>query len=110
MSTGTRFNPQAEKKGGQELELWLNRGLTPRCGLAIHVVEHPVGVRVFLFEIHPAAGQPVAFNGVEKIRIGTSLTILENTLTGNGQYGNQGAIVSAEVSRELLWLIWIQKP
>lgn len=73
---GTRFNPQAEKRGGQELELWLNRGLTPRCGLVIHVVEHPVGGRVVLFEIHPAAGQPVAFYGVEKIRIGTSLTNL----------------------------------
>jgi len=67
---GTAFEPQRAKKGGEDLQLWLSRQLTPR----IHFQFHEVGVggrRVVLLEIPKAAGRPTQFGGVEYVRVGS---------------------------------------
>jgi len=67
---GTTFRPRQTKKGNEELENWLLRLLTPRIDFRIH--ERDVSGKHFaLLEIQPASHQPVAFAGVEYIRVGT---------------------------------------
>ncbi len=67
---GTTFRPRATKKGNEELENWLLHQLAPRIDFAIH--EGTVnGHRIVLLEIQPASIQPVAFGGIEYIRVGT---------------------------------------
>lgn len=68
---GTRFAPSAERKGNEPLESWLLQMLRPRIEFRFHEVivdEH----RVVLLEIDRAAQQPVAFGGVEFIRVGST--------------------------------------
>ncbi|MFA6970303.1 MAG: RNA-binding domain-containing protein [Gallionella sp.] len=73
---GTSFDPQAEKGGGHQLlPLWLSRGLQPNTGFEIHPFTYH-GLRVVLFEIHPAFDQPVKFYGTAYIRDGSSKTDL----------------------------------
>lgn len=75
---GTGFDPNAVKgKGNQDLLPWLGAGLRPNSGFEVHVVEHTDG-RVVLFEVGPAAGQPVAFYGTPYVRVGSSKTALAN--------------------------------
>lgn len=94
---GTSFDHRKIKEGNQDLEIWLAMGLRPRCGFAIHEAIHPDGGRVVLFEIHPARSQPVAFNGVEKIRIGSSLTNLREHPDRERAIWESGRDWSAEV-------------
>jgi len=73
---GTTFDPAAEKgKGNQSLPLWLSLGLKPNAGFEFYPLDYQ-GKRVVLFEIYPAAGQPVKFYGVAYIRDGSSKTEL----------------------------------
>lgn len=73
---GTTFDPQAEKgKGEQLLPLWLSRGLHPNVGFETHAFTYK-GVRVVLFEVHPAFDRPVKFYGTAYVRDGTSKTEL----------------------------------
>ena len=67
---GTTFQPKQTKKGNEELENWLLRLLTPRIDFRIHEGDVS-GKHVVLLEIQPASYQPVAFAGVEYIRVGT---------------------------------------
>ena len=67
--TGTGFSPSAAKKGNEPLETWLLRLLSPRIDFRFHEVVDD-GARVVLLEIDRASRQPVAFNGVEFIRVG----------------------------------------
>jgi predicted HTH transcriptional regulator len=67
---GTTFQPKQTKKGNEELENWLLRLLTPRIDIRIHEGDVS-GKHVVLLEIQPASHQPVAFSGVEYIRVGT---------------------------------------
>jgi predicted HTH transcriptional regulator len=67
---GTTFHPRRQKVGNEELENWLLRLLNPRIDFGIHegIV---LGKAVVLLEVQPATLQPVAFAGVEYIRVGT---------------------------------------
>jgi predicted HTH transcriptional regulator len=67
---GTSFDPYHAKIGNQELENWLLTQLTPRIAVQIHtgVVD---GAPVVLFQIQPATSLPVAFRGIEYIRVGS---------------------------------------
>lgn len=67
---GTTFHPRQAKKGNEELESWLLRLLSPRIDFSIHEGEVS-GKHVVLLQIQPALHQPVAFSGVEYIRVGT---------------------------------------
>ncbi len=67
---GTEFDPASEKKGGEELENWLLRLMTPKIDFRFHSIaieEKPV----VLLEIGAAFRQPVRFNNQEFIRVGS---------------------------------------
>jgi ATP-dependent DNA helicase RecG len=73
---GTTFDPAAEKgKGNQLLPLWLSLGLKPNAGFEFYPFDYQ-GKRVVLFDVYPAAGQPVKFYGIAYIRDGSSKTEL----------------------------------
>lgn len=68
---GTSFNPQASKTGNQELENWWATQLSPRVDFKIHSIDIQ-DKKVVLFIIDPAMERPVAFRGIEYIRVGSS--------------------------------------
>ena len=73
---GTGFSPAAAKTGNEPLETWLLRLLSPRIDFRFHEVMAD-GRRVVLLEIDRASRQPVAFNGTEFIRVGSTKRRLE---------------------------------
>lgn len=75
---GTSFDPYSVKaKGNQDLLPWLAAGLRPNPGFEVRIVDHPDG-RVVYFEVIPARDQPIAFQGKQYVRIGTSRADLSN--------------------------------
>ena len=67
---GTTCRPTEAKKGNEELENWLIRLLSPR--IHFRFIEFDVdGKHIAMIEIPRAAHQPVQFQGVEYIRIGS---------------------------------------
>ena len=68
---GTNFAPASAKKGNEPLESWLLQMLRPRIDFRFHEVVID-GERVVLLEIARAAHQPVAFQGTEFIRVGST--------------------------------------
>ena len=75
---GTSFSPAAAKRGNEPLETWLLRLLKPRIDFRFHEIEVD-GKRAVLMEIDRASQHPVAFEGVEYIRVGSTKR--------NGRYG-----------------------
>ena len=68
---GTNFVPSAKKKGNEPLEPWLARLLEPQ--VSFHFEELEVdGLRVVLLAVERATNRPVAFQGTEFVRIGSS--------------------------------------
>jgi predicted HTH transcriptional regulator len=67
---GTTVDPRSAKKGNENLENWLLQKLTPKLEFWFHEVEVE-GKRVVLLEIERAARQPVQFEGVEYLRVGS---------------------------------------
>lgn len=67
---GTTFRPTQAKKGNESLESWLLRLLTPRIHFRIAEFEVD-GKPVSMIEIPRAAHQPVRFQGVEYVRVGS---------------------------------------
>lgn len=67
---GTAFKPAEARKGGEELEHWLVRMLTPRLDLRFHSLESG-GQPVVVLEIPAALHTPVQFSGTEYLRIGS---------------------------------------
>lgn len=65
---GTSFKPSQEKKGGEALESWLLRLLTPRVHFRFHELIFE-GQSLVLLEIPRAPGRPVQFRGVEFVRV-----------------------------------------
>jgi ATP-dependent DNA helicase RecG len=75
-AVGTTFDPHTEKgKGEQLLPLWLSLGLRPNVGFEVWPFVYR-GLRVVLFEVHPAYDRPVQFYGTAYVRDGTSKTEL----------------------------------
>jgi ATP-dependent DNA helicase RecG len=72
---GTDFDPRREKKGNQDLVLWLASLLQPNVGFEVHGLCYQ-GKQVVLFEVNAATDIPVAFRGTQYIRIGSSKTEL----------------------------------
>jgi ATP-dependent DNA helicase RecG len=68
---GTTVAPKAAKKGNEELESWLLHLLNPRIDFRFDEVTID-GQRVVVLEIDRAARHPVAFGGVEYLRVGTN--------------------------------------
>lgn len=67
---GTTFAPRQRKTGGEDLEPWLVRLLTPR--LDLRIMEDEVdGKRVVIFDVPAASHTPVRFREHEWIRVGS---------------------------------------
>jgi predicted HTH transcriptional regulator len=67
---GTTFRPSQTKKGNEELENWLLHLLQPR--IHFRFIEFDVdGKHISMIEIPCAAHQPVQFQGIEYIRVGS---------------------------------------
>jgi len=67
---GTSFQPRKEKVGNQELENWIVTQLEPKIDLKI--IEETINdKKVVMFQIETSQNRPVAFRGIEYIRIGT---------------------------------------
>ena len=75
---GTTFRPETKKKGNEPLEAWLLRGLEPHVPFRFHSLELD-GKRVVLLEIKCAASIPIAFKGIEYIRVGEVTKPLRKT-------------------------------
>src|SRR5579859_4477918 len=74
---GTDFKPHKAKKGGESLEPWLTRSLSPRLGFSFQQFtyeEKPI----VLLEAPRAPGRPVQFKGVEFIRVGSHRQLLKD--------------------------------
>jgi predicted HTH transcriptional regulator len=67
---GTTVSPRSTKIGNQELESWLLQLLTPKLEFWFHDVTID-GKRVVVLEIERAVRQPVQFQGIEYIRVGS---------------------------------------
>ncbi len=67
---GTTFSPHTTKKGNEELESWLLRLLAPRIHFYFYALEID-GKSVVILEIARAARNPVQFQGIEYIRVGS---------------------------------------
>ncbi len=68
---GTSFKPRTKKgKGNEDLEPWLARLLSPRIDFTIY--EFTAGTApIVMFQVQAANHKPVAFSGVEYIRVGS---------------------------------------
>jgi len=67
---GTDFDPNFVKKGGEELENWLLRLMTPKIDFRFHPMTIE-GKPLVLLEIGAAFRQPVRFMNQEFIRVGS---------------------------------------
>ena len=68
---GTTFKPLSKKIGNEDLELWLSRMLSPR--IDFRVFEFPFQDKhIALFHIPAASNQPVLFQNVAYIRVGSN--------------------------------------
>lgn len=74
---GTAFSPTTAKKGNEPLETWLLRLLQPRIDFRFHEIVAD-GQRVVLLEIDRASHHPVAFEGVEYIRVSSTTRKLKD--------------------------------
>lgn len=71
---GTTFKPSNKKQKGQELENWLHQFLDPRIDFRIFEFEYkdPQGDKLMvIFEIPAAVNQPVKFNKIGFVRVGS---------------------------------------
>lgn len=68
---GTSFNPLVARKGNQELENWWATQLSPRVDFKIFTL-NVQNKNVVIFFIDPAKERPVAFRGIEYIRVGSN--------------------------------------
>lgn len=68
---GTNFLPSKEKIGNEQLEFWLSKMISPRVDFRIY--EFNFGDKnIVIFEIPPAINQPVKFNNIAYIRVGST--------------------------------------
>lgn len=67
---GTTFDHRRSKVGNEELENWLLRLLTPKINFRFLTIDVD-GKRVVILEIDRASREPVRFQQVEYIRVGT---------------------------------------
>lgn len=67
---GTTFDPATARIGQEALENWLHRLLNPRIDFRFYELTVD-GHRLVVLEVDRASRQPVAFQGVEYIRVGS---------------------------------------
>lgn len=68
---GTDFLPTQEKIGNEQLEFWLSKCINPSIDFRIYEFQFENNP-IVLFEIPPAFNQPVKFNDIAYIRVGST--------------------------------------
>jgi predicted HTH transcriptional regulator len=68
---GTKFLPSTEKIGNEQLEFWLSKHINPRIDFRICEFQFENNP-VVIFIIPPAINQPVKFNNIAYIRVGSA--------------------------------------
>jgi len=68
---------KSRKEGSQELELWIRRLLNPSIPFQYYECQYSSNIRIEIFRIPAAKGQPTTFKNNAKIRIGSNLTDLD---------------------------------
>jgi len=68
---GTEFVPSKKKIGNEGLEFWLSKHLNPKLDFRIHEMFYGKK-RIVLFVIPPAVNQPIKFNNIAYIRLGST--------------------------------------
>lgn len=74
---GTTFRPGREKKGNEDLEAWLTRGLRPHTGFRFHEFDDD-GKPFVVLEIDCATQYPVQFDGEAYVRVGSYVKKLKD--------------------------------
>lgn len=74
---GTDFRPAIARKGGEELESWLLRMLSPRLHFRFFTLDME-GKGIVLLEIPRATSKPTQFSGKEWIRVGSNKKSLKD--------------------------------
>ena len=68
---GTNFSVSNEKNGNEQLEFWLSKMINPRIDFRIYEFKYE-DKKIVIFEIPPTINQPVKFNNVAYIRVGST--------------------------------------
>jgi ATP-dependent DNA helicase RecG len=68
---GTTVNPFTAKVGNEDFLNWLHHLFTPHIHFEFRLGETPEGLRLLVLEINAANGRPLAFQGIEYIRLGS---------------------------------------
>lgn len=68
---GTTFLPSNEKIGNDQLEFWLSQHVNPRIDFRIYEF-HYESKQVVILEIPPAINQPIKYNNIAYIRVGSA--------------------------------------
>lgn len=74
---GTSFSPRKDKVGNDQLEFWLSQHINPRIDFRIYEFQYE-GKDIVVFEIPPAISQPIKFNNIAYIRVGSATPKLNN--------------------------------
>ena len=68
---GTNFLPSKERIGNDQLEFWLSRHINPRIDFKIYEFKYE-SKNIVIFEIPPAINQPIKFNNIAYVRVGSA--------------------------------------
>lgn len=68
---GTSFSPAQEKIGNEQFEFWLSKHINPSIDFRIYEFQFE-NKPIVIFEIPPAFNQPVKFNNIAYIRVGSA--------------------------------------
>ncbi|WP_310593807.1 ATP-binding protein [Flavobacterium sp.] len=74
---GTSFRPTMKKVGNDELEHWVLQRISPRIEVLIYEIIYQEKL-ISLFKIEATVGQPVSFNHVDYVRVGSITRTLKD--------------------------------
>ena len=103
---GTNYSFNIRKQGNDDLEFWVRRFLTPSIRFNYFVCQYNDKIKLEMFKIPAAVGEPTIFQGKASIRIGTSLTQLKEfphyaKLIYNSEHDWSAKIVEAATINDL---------
>lgn len=74
---GTNFTPNSSKIGNDNLDFWLSQHLNPHIDFRIYEFEYN-GKNIVILQIPPAISQPIKFNNIAFVRIGSATPKLDD--------------------------------
>ena len=74
---GTSFRPTMKKVGNDELEHWVLQRISPRIEISIYEIIYHEKL-ISLFKIEATVGQPVSFNHIDYVRVGSITRTLKD--------------------------------